>query len=165
MNCKHENCPLLEISLIPLTQGKYTIIDTEDYSWLSQWKWCALISKYGVVAMRQVKRKNVYMHRLILDAPAGMEVDHVNHNMADNRKQNLRRCSHAENMKNQVPQKNAGSPYKGVTEHYGGWRARITKNFQLVHLGTYKTEVEAAMAYDTKAKELFGEFAYLNWPE
>lgn len=167
MNCKHIICPLVEISLIPLTQGKYAIVDTEDYEYLSQWKWQALEGIDTYYAVRKKKwgsrYKTLMMHRVILNTPLGMDTDHRNHNGLDNRKQNIRVCTRAENRQNQRPQKKGTSKYKGVRRPKNKWLAEIRTHSKSIHLGSYEIEIDAAKAYDAKAKELFGEFACTNF--
>jgi len=155
--------------LIPLTQGKFAIVDAHDYERLSKYRWCAVKSRRTYYAIRSVKRSRVQirMHRMLLNAPPGLLVDHINNNGLDNRRSYLRLCTHAQNALNQRPHRGTSSRYKGV-----GWdkskkkfRASITHHYKRIHLGYFKCEIEAAKAYDKKAKELFGEFAYLNFPD
>ena len=96
-----------------------------------------------------------------------MHVDHINGNPLDNRKSNLRICTNAENQRNRGVNKNNTSGYKGVcwAKQNKKWKARIKHNGKLIHLGYYKDKEEAARAYDKKAKELHGEYAYLNFPD
>ena len=82
---------------IPLTRGKFALVDDEDYEWLSQWKWYCSTTGYAV---RGCKNRILYMHREIAKTKPGMLTDHINRNKLDNRKENLRFCSHRENMKN-----------------------------------------------------------------
>ncbi len=163
---------------IPLTQGKFAIVDDEDYDWLMQWKWCAFrrIYKgviYGFTAVRHCRcpfRPNksyiIFMHRMIMSTPQGMDTDHINADALDNRKCNLRICTHSENMQNSRSFYGS-SKFKGVYWDKTGkkWRPQITKNRVLYNLTRCKSEIEAARAYDAKAKELFGDFARLNFPE
>lgn len=166
MECGHKTCPLLEITLIPLSQGKYAIVDTEDYDGLNKRKWCFQKGTTTCYAVRNGKigdkHVTLRMHRLILDIPKGMDTDHRNHNGLDNRKCNLRLCSRAENQCNRLPTRGCASRFKGVSQNGAGWQARIHKNNKRIQLGTYKSEIDAAKAYNDKAKELFGEFARLN---
>ena len=175
MKCGHETCPLLEISLIPLTQGKYAIVDIEDYKWLMRWKWCARREKNIFYAARherffggkKKRRRTIFMHRMILNTPKGLQSDHENHNGIDNRKCNLRTCNAGENCRNRLPSRRGTSWYKGVyfKKVLGKFGAQIMLNGKTIHLGYYKSEIEAAKAYDAKAIELFGEFACLNFAE
>ena len=115
------------------------------------------------------------MHREITNAPKGMQVDHINGNTLDNRKENLRVCTRSQNMMNRGKQNNNKSGYKGVSymkkkdpnyEYPKPWRAQIKcpTNQKVIHLGCYKYPEQAARAYDKKAIELFGEYAQLNFP-
>lgn len=153
--------------LIPLTQGKFAIVDAEDYDWLSQYKWCAAKNRGTFHAHRGSNGKTVLMHRVIMRAPKGVICDHRNHNGLDNRKSNLRFCTPAQNQYNKRPKKGCTSRYKGVVWRNDSkkWRAQIGYHRKRIRLGNFGNEIEAAMAYDKKAKELFGEFAYLNFPE
>lgn len=149
-------------SFIPLTQGKYAIVDTEDLDKVSDLKWYY----YGGYAKRVVRmgntRRVVYMHRVITNASDGQEVDHINGLKYDNRKSNLRLCNRKEQQFNMSMHRDNKSGYKGVSFQRGKWRARLTTGGKEWDLGRYGTPLEAAKAYNEKAKELFGEFAYLN---
>jgi hypothetical protein len=152
---------------IPLTQGQYAIVDPEDYEELAKYKWFAKRCDGRFYAARWGKNKNVKMHQVIMGTEEGKVIDHVNHNGLDNRKANVRFATAQQNGWNQRKQRgNCSSKYKGVhwEKKRKEWRARITFKGRIVHLGRFDTEEEAAMAYDGKAKELFGEFASLNFP-
>jgi hypothetical protein len=156
---------------IPLTKGFVTVVDDADYEWLSQWKWCAMKTVSGLTyAMRMIgprgKQKRVLMHRLLANTPPHLVTDHINGNPLDNRRVNLRNCTLAENLRNCRPNTTASSPYKGVSriKSTGKWEARIKTNGVGVYLGTFADESAAARAYDSKAREIFGEFAFLNFP-
>jgi len=152
--------------LIPLTQGKFAIVDPENYNELSQYKWTAAKSPNTFYAVRSAQGRQIRMHRLITTAPKGLVVDHINHNGLDNRKQNLRLCTRSENARNQRPQTGRSSRYKGVCWHKNQkkWLARVYSNGVTYHLGSFKSQIDAAKAYDKKAKELFGQYAHLNFP-
>lgn len=116
-------------------------------------------------AMREVEDKTTYMHRVIMNCPEGMQVDHINGNKKDNRRSNLRICSASQNMANRSKPSNNTSGYKGV-----GWRksrckwiASIRVNSNLYHLGSFDCKHQAALTYDIAAKKYFGEFADLNF--
>lgn len=161
------NEELAAAKVIPLTQGKFAIVDAEDYDRLAQHKWCAVRSKDTFYAQRWSNGKSVSMHRVIMRAPKGLICDHKNHNGLDNRKGNLRLCTNAQNQYNKRPKKDCSSKYKGVIlrRDYKRWRAKIGFKRKRVNLGDFTDEIKAAVAYDDKAIELFGEFAYLNFPE
>jgi len=152
--------------LIPLTQGKFAIVDPEDFDELCQYKWTAAKSPNTFYAVRSVQGRQIRMHRLITSAPKGLVVDHRNHNGLDNRKENLRLCTRPENARNQRPQTGRSSKYKGVCWHKNQkkWTARVYSNGVTYHLGSFNSEIQAAKAYDKKARELFGQFACLNFP-
>lgn len=113
---------------------------------------------------RTVKR---YLHRVIMNAPPGVEVDHINGDTLDNRRCNLRLCMRRENGRNQKPQMGRSSQYKGVSwrKQCQKWSAQIKVDGKQIHLGLFNEEVEAARAYDQAARELHGEFARLNFQE
>ena len=153
--------------LIPLSRGKFAIVDAADFELVNRYKWHANKGGRTYYATSQEKRRAISMHRLILNAPAGLFVDHINHNGTDNRRANLRFCTWAENCRNSLPRQGESSRYKGV--HWCKRRkkffATITFNRKKRGLGYFDCEIDAAKAYDKKAKELFGEFAYLNFPK
>ena len=150
--------------LIPLTRGQFAIVDAEDYERLSQYKWCLGGKKGQYYAQRRDHGRMVFMHREILEVPAGMVCDHINHNILDNRKCNLRVCTPAQNQYNRLPSERGTSRYKGVCWHKVSrkWTAEIGFNKRRIHIGYYDYEQDAAIAYDDMAIHLFGEFACLN---
>lgn len=158
---------------ISLSQGKFALVDDEDYDFLMQWKWCISATGYAVrrYYVDKINGKYVYkhviMHRLILKTPDKMQTDHINMNRLDNRKINLRICGASENQGNKAVskmKKDKISKYKGVFLQNGGktWTANITKNRKRYHLGTFKNQEDAALAYNFAAMEHFGEFARIN---
>lgn len=155
---------------IPLSQGKYALVDDADYERVSQYKWYCT-NGYAVRREQRVhggkKRIKAFrMHREIIDAPPGLDVDHINRNRLDNRRDNLRFATPTQNAINRGPQPGT-SRFKGVSwfKLNNVWRAKIGINGEKVHIGCYDNEIEAAKAYDDAAHEHFGEFAYLNFPE
>lgn len=155
---------------IPLTQGKFAIVDDEDYEWLNQHKWCVAhcTNKYYAVRFISVNKKRIqlYMHREIMGAMKGQEIDHRGGNSLDNRKSNLRFCTRSENLQNQHRTKNNSTKFKGVSWHKlrHKWQAYINFNKTRIQLGYFDNENDAAKAYDIEATKLFGEFANLNFP-
>jgi hypothetical protein len=158
---------------IPLTQGKYAIVDPDDYERLSRHKWHLQRTKRIFYALRRAKgpeRTNgqaVWMHRYIFPPPQGMCIDHINNNGLDNRKANLRLATPAQNARNR--RKTAAktySKYKGVSYHAGQrkWSAAIRVNGQYKYFGLFKNEIDAAKAYDRAARKHHKEFAVLNFP-
>lgn len=155
---------------IPLTRGYEAIVDDDDYEKLSQYKWQACISRKLVYARRSLGKINGYwkqetMHRVIIDVPENMQVDHKNHNTLDNRKENLRIATPAENMRNMRNRKE-GAKYKGVhwLEKDKKWSARIRVFGKTRNIGNFESDIEAGRAYDLAAIVAFEEFAYTNFP-
>ena len=161
------------------------LVDKEDYPRVKDFRW-VLRGVWGSRAYAQTniphpdggwyyppngkrrrRQMRAQMHRLIMNVPNGMVTDHINHNGLDNRKSNLRVCTCSENNRNKRSQKGSTSIYKGVCRHKatGKWRARIKFEGKRMHIGYFTDEKEAARAYDAKAKELFGEYALLNFPD
>jgi len=156
---------------INLTKNMVALVDDEDYTPLSSYKWRALCIQGIWYALRSdlssfLGKKNIFMHRQIMKAKKGEYVDHINHSGLDNRKGNLRLCTNSQNCSNTA--KRSGTGYKGVaktvlTKKYGQrWAAGITCDRVYYHLGVFDSPRKAAEAYDKKAVELFGEFAYTN---
>lgn len=152
---------------ITLTKGKSTMVDDEDYELLNKFIWNAhrYGSKFRAITKKGPEGKEILMHRLIMKAPKGMEVDHINHNPLDNRKNNLRLASRADNQKNQ-PQlrKNNKSGYKGVSWYKPSkrWQVHINILGKRKHLGHFINIIEAAECYNKAALEIYGSFACLN---
>ena len=148
------------VRYIALTKGYFATVDAADYEALSRYKWTALVAGSKVYAIRAAKGKTILMHREIMDAPDDKVVDHIDGNGSNNRRTNLRLCTRAQNLYNSKPRA-ARSRYKGVRydKRKQKWTAEIT------YLGSFDDEIEAAKAYDRKAREFFGEFARLNFPE
>jgi hypothetical protein len=155
--------------LIPLTQGKFAIVDAEDYDWLVQYKWhCQRAdNRFYAVRRQHGKEARIPMHRQIMHASKGQLVDHIDGNGLNNRKSNLRFCSAAQNAWNRRPDRCCYSRYKGITwsKNHKKWHAHITKSGRSMYLGHFDDQAEAAIAYDRKAEQLFGQFAYLNFPQ
>ena len=150
---------------IPLTQNKTALIDDEDIALICQYRWHAVRIYKTWYAGAVIDGHRTYMHRIIMDASDGIEVDHSNGNGLDNRRENLRLCTHAENLANQRLQtRDKLSRFKGVTwcRRTGVWIAQIKVAQKHIGLGRYDEEEDAARAYNRAAQEHFGEFARLN---
>lgn len=150
---------------ISLGHDRYVIVDDGDYEYLSRWKWCYQPRGHGYAARNSGRSKTFHMHRVILNAPKGMEVDHINGNGLDNRRCNLRLCTKAQNQHNQRPKRQGTSLFKGVSLNSAKrkWVAQVCVNKRKLHLGYFEDETEAAHAYDQAARLHFGEFARTNF--
>jgi hypothetical protein len=138
-----------------------------SYSWYvsSNGKYPYLITPIKLPDGRQATK---YFHRMIMDAPPGVEVDHISGDTCDYRHINLRLCTHAQNQQNQRKTKRATSSiYKGVywNKDREKWLAQIVVNGKKKHLSYFQDEIAAACAYDAAAIELFQDFANLNFPQ
>ena len=160
---------------IQLTRGKSVFVDDEDYEDLAKYKWHTLKGTqtyYAVRWTRNIENKRVLLllHRIVMKAPQEMFVDHIDGNGLNDCKSNLRLCTQKENNLNKKSQSNKTSKYLGVSlsritvkeKTYLKWRATIKLNGKWEHIGYFKTEEEAATAYNKRAKILFGEFARIN---
>lgn len=156
---------------IPLTQGKFALVDDADFDWLNQWKWCAIKGRSTFYAARRAtyergKQKGILMHRVLLGAPVGLDVDHKNGDGLNNQRDNVRVGTPQQNSFNRRRNAKGSSKFKGVCWYPPGrkWAARIRVNQHRFHLGYFSDETLAALAYDAAAKENFGDFARLNFP-
>lgn len=160
---------MLDVKEIPLTKGKTALVDDEDYELLSKRKWQAHKgNRSNNWYARRITSKNgriltIIMHRLIMNAPDEMVVDHIDHNGLNNQKANLRLCTKAQNFCNRTKNYNNTSGYKGVSRVRGRkWVAYIGRVSEGHHLGTFEDAKTAAMAYNQAAIKKYGEYAFLN---
>lgn len=132
------------MKLIPLTQGKSAVVDDSDFDWLSKYNWQLSSGGYARTGV-----ESHYMHRVILGAPKNREIDHINHDKLDNRRENLRFVTRSENNHNVGMRKDNTSGYKGVNffKSRNSWVARIQIEGKRFFLGSFKTREEAIMAY------------------
>lgn len=158
---------------IPLTQGKFAIVDDEDYDYLMQWKWCAAKDKNTFYAIRRirhklkVKQQTIRMHRLLLGAQKGNWCDHVDSNGLNNRRYNIRICTPSENAQNKRLSSQNKSGFKGVcwNKKAKKWQTKIRIGGKQRTIGYYFCLVKAAKAYDAQARKAFGIFARTNFAE
>lgn len=160
---------------ISLTQGKYALVDDEDFEKVSKLKWFAykngnfFYARHSARHSENKKSQYKLLHRFIMKARSKKKfVDHINGNGLDNRRKNLRIVTHQQNTWNRQKQKNNTSGYIGVyfdkKNGKGKWKSQISIKGKKTNLGRYDSRRKAAIAYDNKALELRGEFAKLNFP-
>lgn len=149
------------IKLLTLSRGRFAIVDDEDFLALSLLSWCCHKRYAGTTLLGE----RVLMHRLLLDCPDSLEVDHVNGDPLDNRKSNLRICTREQNSRNKRKSYKNTSGYKGVSWHKRDrrWYSQIEHKSKSMHLGCFKNREAAARAYDEAAVKYFGEFARTNF--
>jgi len=166
---------LQNMKLIQLTKGKFTMVDDEDFEELNKVKWhCDSVgyaSRRLPMALGE-KGKLIRMHRYIMNPPKDMQVDHIDRNKLNNQRANLRICTSAENQRNMMSSKSRGasSKYKGVCVAKRIWNGKVRTYFtanirfnrKTFHLGYFKDETLAALAYNEAAIRFHGEFAALN---
>lgn len=155
---------------IATTNGYTIFVDDEDYPDLSKRKWFARKSAgrtwYATSKLEGRRHSpNISMHRVVMNYPKGLEVDHINGNGLDNRKENLRICTHLQNGMNQKS-RGGSSLYKGVYWHKQNlnWVAYLHHLGKRLHLGSFDSEVEAAKRHDEAARKLNKEFGRYNFP-
>ena len=174
---------------IPLTRGMVAIVDEEDFDYLNQWSWCASREDnggegaenkiyYAVRGWREGKKQHqITMHQQLAkfwgwQLKGREEIDHEDTDGLNNRRPNLRRCLHRQNIQNRRKQRtykgvNTSSKYKGVSRNKRRekWEAYICLPYQKGRkrcLGLFEDEEQAALAYNEAATNYFGEFARLN---
>lgn len=150
--------------------GHVAVVDDEDFPRLSKWDWL-LAHGYDsddlVYVVRFENKKAIQLHRVVLGAADGQIVDHKDRNGLNNQKSNLRLCSHTQNMQNRKKHRNGHSRFKGIWQKKGNgsWVTQIIVNKKKISIYGFSIEEDAARAYDSLAKEHFGEFARLNFAE
>lgn len=155
---------------VKLTQGQVALVDPKDWKRIRHRKWYAAWDKTRFYARARPdktedpKRPTLNMHREILKAKRSQQVDHVNQIGTDNRRSNIRLCTSKQNNQNRRKRNGCISQYKGIQKCQDGeaWTSSITIDGTRTYLGTFETEEEAALAYNSAALEYFGEFACIN---
>lgn len=139
----------------------FTVVDQQDLASVSRWRWSRGGSRGQYAYRKGPGRKNIYLHRFLLDAPCGYEVDHINGDTLDNRRDNLRLATPCENKFNTGLTARNRSGFKGV--HWNAWTkswdACIRVNHGIFRLGHYANPAEAAEVYQQAAEFLHGQFA------
>ena len=153
---------------IILYKERVCLVDNEDYDFLNQWKWSfdgRYVYRKKFLDKEYKKYNKIYIHRLIMNTPKGLDTDHIDGNKLNNQRGNLRVATRAENSSNKVGALNKVSKYKGVSWHKqrGYWKAEISYRKKRRHLGIFQSETEAAKAYDIAAKNYHLEYAKLNF--
>jgi hypothetical protein len=157
-----------EYKIIQLTNGGECLVDIDDYKYISQFNWHRKKDGYAArTVFSNGKFKTIRMHREILglsNSSRNIFVDHVNHNRLDNQKINIRIVTPSQNAANARKKSTNKSGYKGVhwCKEQEKWRVSIRVDGKLINIGRFKNLDDAALMYNKKAQELFGEFAYLN---
>jgi hypothetical protein len=156
------------MKLIPLSQGKFAQVDDEDFEYLNQWKWHYKNDGRTGYAVRNLqvgdKRTVISMHVAIMGKRKGLEIDHRDSCGTNNQRNNLRFCTHTENVHNAVKMVNVKSRYKGAYDTKNGWEAVVSFGKRR-HLGYFPTELHAAICHDMWATFFHREFAKLNFPQ
>ncbi len=144
----------------------YALVDTDDAPMVLGYRWHLMRLPDALYASTTTSRDDgattVLMHRLIAHTAPGLKTDHWNGDGLDNRRSNLRPCTHTQNMQNRKVSKLSTIGFKGVSRHKNGYRACIAVAGKRLRLGNFSTAVDAADAYNRAAVEHFGEFARLN---
>ncbi len=150
-------------------QGKFIIVDDDDFPFLSKYKWHNRGGKIPYfcrsVYIKGKNPKSIYVHRMIMKAKKGEVVDHIDGNTFDNRKKNLRLCTGKQNSRNRVRlNKNNTSGFKGVSffKPTGHWMVQVMFNGKRAYTGFFKEKIEAAKKYNEIALKYYGEYAVLN---
>lgn len=155
---------------ISLTKGKIALVDKADLEKVLCWKWhvCSHGGErwyaYTTIRLSPYKSTTLRMHRVILEPPTKMNIDHINHDGLDNRRCNLRCVTYSQNNVNRIKKAKATSRFKGVRldKRDGKWQARLGINGKQICLGNFSEEIDAAHAYNKAAHKQWGEFALLN---
>jgi len=154
----------MKVVLAGSTNLYIVLIDKEDLPLLKQYNWYISMTSSGPYVVRRTTAETIYLHKIILATEEQIEVDHISGNTLDNRRRNLRICSHQQNTYNTRKQAHTTSMYKGITWNQSRrkWQAQIHTNHTTHYLGLFTDEREAARKYNEAATRLFGDFARLN---
>ncbi len=148
-------------------KGLTCYVDDEDYDKVKYYTWRALKGHNTYYAVADIRKngkyvKTICMHRFLMGAERGEQIDHANGNGLDNVKSNLRRCNDSQNQANRGKSRNKSIKYKGVKKNTGGWSARITYYQREYQIGNFNNIKYAAIAYDGVASVLHKSFAVTN---
>lgn len=156
---------------IKLDHGFVALVDDDMFDKLSRYEWYSHkhTNRHTNYAKRNVNGRIVFMHHFILPRMDGYLIDHIDNDGLNNQKENLRYATHSQNNANATKRAKAQSEFKGVsldkrkTRGCKKWSAQVMKDKKSFWLGYYENPVDAAKAYDKKARELYGEFARTNF--
>lgn len=139
------------------------MVDDEDFKFLNQFYWQA-DKNSSIATHKKGDRKRILMHRLIMNPPIGIEIDHIDGNRLNNQKSNLRFATSSQNKINRGARKDNSSGFKGVSwnKNLKKWGVRLMINKKYKHLGLFKDKIEAAKVYNENALKYYGEYAWLN---
>lgn len=142
------------------SRGLPFYFDKDDFDLVKQYSWSIDRSGYVVTFIKD-EHKNRYLHRMITGVDSGYDVDHINHCVNDNRKENLRICAHKDNSRNLALSKNNSSGYTGVywNKNVQKWYATISPDGKTIPLGHFAVLEDAVRARQQAEKKYFGEFA------
>lgn len=163
----HQVKPEPEYRAIKIVSGEFVLVDAEDFETLNKHKWYktknskARPDRQQYIATTILPKITVFMHRMVMKTPKGLETDHIDGNTFDNRKSNLRICTKAENQRNAKLRKDSTTGLKGILWHRARkrWIARIRHNGKSIHLGTFINKDDARKARHEAEKKYHGEFA------
>ena len=160
--------PQHKMKKLPIFGDRVALVDDDDYDWAKNFKWHLKANKKSVRSSRYLsigKTKVVTLSREVLGVfDKNKMVDHINGDIFDNRKKNLRICTNKENSRNRKSSCLNKLGVKGVRVKDGKFCAQIKVNAKEIHLGYFLNISEAAIAYDKAAIKYFGQFARLNFP-
>jgi len=154
---------------IKLLRGKVVLVDDENFDFINQWQWYLMKGNHTNYACRKEKKKTILIHRVIMNTPDNMEVDHKDRNGLNCQKSNMRNCNHSQNNANRGERKGM-SKYRGVYFMRQTYKnkertyiiADIRVNNKTIHLGYFETEIDAAIAYNKAAINYHKDFANIN---
>jgi hypothetical protein len=159
-----DTCPVSDYRTIPLTQGKVAIVDAADYDALAKYTWYAWRSRKRFYAVRKERRSTILMHRQVLPITEGYQVDHIDGDGLNNRRNNLRAVTPAQNCWNSALQHNNKIGIPGITRAHRGnkWRVRIQVNRKRLELGEFVSLDEAISVRRTAEAKYYGKYTAGN---
>ena len=144
---------------IQLTKNKVTLVDDKDFEYVNHFKWYCSFKGYAVRSKKiNGKKITIHLHRELLNCPQGFEVDHINGDRLDNRRENLRVCLSSQNHINRCTNKKSSSGYRGINKSGNYWISQIQINKINHYFGTFKTIKEALIAYQNGIRLINNQF-------